>query len=382
MVERHDATRPVATAKHSSARLSAGWLLILSGLLALQAGCQEESSNVRGPSMGAEPARIAEPSGEAIGVDSQADEAQAVKSPRLVIETMVHDFGEIGPGTSHSAKFKFKNTGTGPLKIAQVRSCCGVVTRGVKAGQVYKPGESGALELDYRASLQPGSMKRNLYIQSDDPLLGVAALTIKATIVPRVEYKPTRLRLFMNKDNAGADSIELKSLDGKPFAIKGFRSTAKSITADFDPSVQATEFSLKLKADMDKLERNLKGQISIDLNHPECKNIRMLYDVLPEFTINPQQIMLFNIQAGQPVQREIWILSNYQAEFEIESVSSQKGTVKLLEKKKVDNRCQLKIEITPPAVDSERAVMSDVVDVKIEGGQALTIQCRGFYQGS
>jgi len=381
MVERHDVKRMAAPVRHSHPWLFWGLLLLSSALLVLQAGCQEEASNVQGPSMQAEPERIAESGGETEAEESQPEQAQVVDAPRIVLEKVVHDFGEIGPGTAHSARFEFKNEGTAPLKIRQVGSCCGVVTRGVKAGQVYAPGESGALEFDYQAGLMPGSIKRNLSITSDDPLLGVAALTVRATIVPRVESTPARLRLFINQDNAGAEDITVTSLNGKPFSIKGFRATGKAITADFDPTVEATEFVLKPKADMEKLRRNLKGQISIDLTHPECTNVRLLYDVLSEFTVNPQQIMLFNLQAGQPVAREIWILSNYQESFEIESISSQKGTAKLLEKTKVGNRYQLKIEITPPAVESDRAVMSDVIDVKIEGGQTLPIQCRGFYQG-
>jgi len=356
-------------------------------------GCQEEASNTRAPSTQQEPQKIAasaEPAkpGES-GQESAPAAEQSVETsaplvanaPRITLEKVVHDFGEIGPGTAQSTQFRFKNAGTAPLKITQVRSCCGVVARGVKAGQQYAPDESGVLELDYRAGTQPGSMRRKIYIQSNDPLQGVVTLTIKATIARRVDHTPTNLKLFLKQENAGAKEITLTSLDGKPFSIKGFRSTANAITAQFDPAAEGTRFVLKPKADMEKLQRNLRGQISIDLTHPECKNVRILYDVLAEFTVSPPQIMLFNLKAGQPVQREIWILSNYQDDFEIESVSSQKGTVKLVEKKKVEKRYQLRIELTPPPVEGERAVLSDTLEVKIKGGETLSIQCRGFYQG-
>ena len=367
MAERHHVTPTAAFAKHAHRWLVWRGLLLSLALLTSSSGCREESSNVQGPSLEAEPGKVVE----------GAEETEVVPAPRIVFDKKVHDFGRVGPGTSHSARFEFKNEGTAPLKITLVRSCCGVVTRGVKAGQVYKPGESGALELDYRASMQPSPFDRKLYIQSNDPILGVATLVIKATVVPRIAYTPARLRLFMNRENAGAEDIKLTSLDGKPFSIKGFRATAKSMTADFDPSVKATEFVLKPKMDMKTLARNLKGQISIDLTHPECPNIRLLYDVLPEFTISPGQLMLFNVQAGQPVQREVMILSNYREDFEIESVSSQKGAAKLLESKRMDNRYRLKIEITPPVAKA----MSDVIEVKIKDGPTLTIVCRGYYQG-
>jgi hypothetical protein len=130
---------------------------------------------------------------------------------------------------------------------------------------------------------------------------------------------------------------------------------------------------------MEKLKRNPRGYISIDLTHPECQNVRVLFDVLPEFTVSPPTIMLFNLKAGQPVEREVWILSNYQDDFEIESVTSQKEIVTLLSKNKVQNRYQLKLQITPPAAEGERAVLSDIIEVKIKGGETLSIQCRGFY---
>jgi hypothetical protein len=53
--------------------------------------------------------------------------------------------------------------------------------------------------------------------------------------------------------------------------------------------------------------------------------------------------------------------------------------VTLLDKTKVQNRCQLKLRITPPAAEGERAVLSDVIEVKIKDGQTLSIPCRGFY---
>lgn len=362
-----------------------GLALACSAVLACQSGCREEASGAKAPATET-PVKVTAVVPTSGQTEAQAGEpavqvpqTQMPNVPRIVMESVEHDFGEIGPETSHKAQFRFTNKGTAPLKITLVRSCCGVVTKGVQAGQVYAPGESGVLEVDYRAGSQPGSMRRSLYIQSDDPVQSVVTLTIKATIAVRVRCEPSTLKLFLRQDNAGAGNITLTSLDGRPFAIKGFRATGNAIRADFDPTVEATEFVLRPIADTERLERNLRGQISIDLTHPECRNVRVLYDVLPEFTINPENIMLFNLKAEQPVEREIWILSNYQEDFEVESVSSQKGIVALLDKTKVQNRYQLKLRITPPAAEGERAVLTDVIEVKIKDGQTLSIPCRGFY---
>jgi hypothetical protein len=302
-----------------------------------------------------------------------------VLQPHIALERTSHDFGEVGPETKHTTRFTFENTGEGTLKITQVRSCCGVVTKGVRTGQEYPPGQMGTLELEWQAGTHPGTMKRTLYLFTNDPEQTTVPLMIQANVVRRVEHEPQRLRLFLKQDNAGSEEIRLKSLDGRPFAITGFRSTANTLTAEFDPNAEATEFVLEPQADMQKLATNLRGQVSITLTHPECKNVRILYDVLPEFTVNPPQLMMFNLKADEPVQREIWILGNYEDSFEIESVASQKGTIELVEKNRIDNRYQLKVKILPPAPQGDRFVLSDMLEVQIKDGQKLSVPFRGFY---
>ncbi len=359
-------------------------LFLLSGalVLVLPSGCQPSASGGRTPATQAS-ADTTAPAGASTLATSQAAKPGEVEVtmlvPKISFEKAVYDFGDVGPETTQTAKFAFTNTGKGTLRISQVKTCCGVKARGVKNGQEYAPRASGVLELDCIFGSYPGTMRRTIHLYTNDPDQKVVALALKAKIVRRVDYKPERLRLFLRQENGGCDEITLTSLDGRPFSITGFRSTANALAAEVDPAVQATEFVLKPTANMDTLKRNHRGQISIQLTHPECKNVRILYDVVPEFTINPSQVTLFNLKAEQSVQREIWIISNYQDEFEIESTDSQKGMVKVADQKKVGNRYQLKVETTPPAQEGERAVFSDVLEVKIKDGEMLSIPFRGFY---
>ena len=300
--------------------------------------------------------------------------------PTITVEKDVCDLGEVGVDTKLTGEFKFTNTGTAPLLITGVQGCCGVALRGVEAGQEYAPGRSGTLEFEYQAlSIPNPTMARVLYLQTNDPEHKILSLTIKAAIVRRVGYKPEMLKLVLKQANAGCPDITLKSLDGRPFSVADFKATANSITAEFDPGVKATEFVLKPKVDLAKLEHNMRGRISIAVTHPECSTVDVPYDVLPEFTLIPPNIMMFGLKAGKSVERDIWILNNYEEDFEIESVSSQKGTIKLVGKTKVDNRYQLRIEVTPPAREGGSTLVSDMLNVKIKKGQTLPIPFRGFY---
>ena len=359
-------------------------LFLLTGalVLVLPSGCHPSASGGKTPATQASgnTAALAGASNPATSQGAKPVEVEVTMLlPKISVEEALYDFGDVGPETTQTAKFAFKNTGKGTLRISQVKTCCGVKARGVKNGQEYAPGKGGVLEFDCVFGSYPGPMRRTIHLYTNDPDQNVVALAIKAKIVRRVDYKPQRLRLFLRQENGGCGEIALTSLDGQPFSIAGFRSTANALTAEIDPAVKATEFVLKPKANMDTLKRNHRGQISIQLTHPECKNVRILYDVVPEFTVNPPQVMLFNLKAEQSVPREIWIISNYQDEFEIESTDSQKGMVKVVDQKKVGNRYQLKVEVTPPAREGERAVLSDVLEVKIKDGETLSIAFRGFY---
>lgn len=362
-------------------------LAMLGVSLALLPGCQEPAADTTAAAKQKQPELIPitpiavsnEPAPVPPGTTQESPSQKATGTPKIQVKNPVHDFGEVGPESRHTARIEFTNVGDAPLQIQQVKSCCGVQTKGVEAGQRYTPGQSGALEITFMAGPYPGVVTRNLYIQTNDPVQPAATLTIKANIAQRVDYSPKRLKLFLKEANAGCGDIKVFSVDGRPFSIVGFRSTAETITAQFDPNLSATEFVLKPQADMEKLQRHMRGQISIDLTHPECKNLRILYDVVPEFTVSPSTLTLLNLKPEQPVQRDIWILSNYRDDFEIESVTSQKGLVKVIEQKKVGNRYQLRVEVTPPAVENGRIVLADSLQVKIKDGETLPITCQGFY---
>lgn len=351
--------------------------LLLAGVLA---GCQGENSTRETPAARADGAIQTSQPQPAAGAVQPVEVEATVLAPRITIEKPVLDLGEVGTDSKNTGKFRFTNTGNAPLKILRVHTCCGVSTRGVENGQEYAPGESGALEFDYLTGTTPlADMTWELRMQTNDPEQAIVSLTIKADVVRRVEHSPARLRLFLKRENAGCEDVTIRSLNGKPFSIASVRATANAISAAFDPNCQATEFVLKLRPDMEKLPQNVRGVISVDLTHPDCTNIRVPFDVLPEYTINPAQLMVWSLRAGQPIEQEVQIRGNYQSDFEVESVSSQKGMITLLSKTRTDEYYQLRIQIKAPPREGENAMATDMLEVKIKDGETVSIPFRGIY---
>ncbi len=345
-------------------------LMLAADMLFLLPGCQEQAKAPEGSTLapakeGKKPLRV----GKAPKPGEPA--------PKITFESMVCDFGEVGPNTDNTNQVKFTNTGDALLKITKVDPCCGVVTKLDKLE--YAPGESGTVHVRWKSGPLPSTFTKQLIVRSNDPVNPEISVGVRATIVLRVISEPDRLKLFLDEENAGCPEITLRSLDEKPFSIVSFKSTADCITADFDPSAEATKFVLQPKVDTEKLQKNLKGRINIELTHPEGKLVSLVFDVLPQYTVSPALIIIYDAQPETPTVKEITILNNYQKDFEVESLASAGGIigVKLLEQQKITRGYVLSAEITPPAA-GEKTRFSDTISINLKGGKALLLTCYGY----
>lgn len=351
------------------------YLLVLIGML-LPAGCQEQTTAegyppVPEPSVGREEVSVA-------SVQAAATEPETEKlAPKIEFESLEYDFGEVGPETTSTGEFKFTNTGDAPLKIIKVDRCCGTVV--ILSKKEFAPGESGVLTVQYKAAPRPGMMRRKLYVNSNDKDSPRVILSIKAKIGLKVDYEPKRLTVSLKEQDPNAPAITLFSLDGRPFSITAIDSTGGCIMADYDASVEATKFVLYPQVNIERFRENPQGHLNIRLSHPECKKVTIFFEGLTRFTINPPQIMAFNSEPGKPIKRKIWVLNNYEEDFEIESTSSKNNTIKVLEQKKVRNGHQFEIQITPPAKEENQSLFTDEFLINIKGGERLEVICRGFY---
>lgn len=312
--------------------------------------------------------------------------AESVKGgPVITFEEVVHDFGNIAPGSKVVCEFKFTNTGNSLLKITEVTKSCGCTPHTLEKME-YEPGESGTLKVEYNAGRQSASVRKTLSVSSNDETKPRVELVIKAEIVSKIDFQPKKLDLALNKENAGCPVITVKSLDGQSFAIKGFKAIGQPksienvITADYNSVEKATEFVLQPKVDVEKLREVSGGSIEIVLTHPESDAVSIPFEVLPKFKITPPSIIIYQAELEKSVTREVWILNNYDEDFEVESTSSQEGTIKVLSQEKVGTRYKFELEITPPASEKgQKGFFTDTFFVNIKGGEKLKIACRMFY---
>jgi len=273
------------------------------------------------------------------------------KSPKIEFEKVEHDFGNVGPGTNNLCLEKTE----------------------------YAPGESGTLKVNYFSEQLRGQTTKYLVIHSNDTSQPEITLAVKANIMIQVDYEPKTLDLLLKRENGDCPQLTLTSIDNQPFSITSFKSTANCITADFNPSEKATKFVLQPKVDMEMLEKTLNGRIEIGLSHPECKTISVGINTLPKFKILPRSIVVRGTTSREPIVKKLRILNNYDEDFELDTVWSSNGTVKVLSNSIVRDGYELELEITPPASKNTKRIFTETFFVKTKEGQQIEIPCNVFY---
>lgn len=317
---------------------------------------------------------------EAVEVTVKKSEHKITKkAPHIEVEDDVYNFGSISPGSKNVCEFNFKNTGEDILHIKRVTKTCGCTPFSLKKKK-YAPGESGTLKVSFHASKRPGETQKRLTMFTNDPENEKVRLTIKAEIIEKVSYEPERMTLSLRKENAGCPDITLKSLDDKPFSIKSFDATGGAITTDFDPQAEKKQFVLSPEVDVEKLSRVSNGTINIGITHPELDEINIFFDTIKEFKLNPSRIVYLKAEPGKTINRKVWILNNYEEEFEVESVNSEKGIMEVAEQKKAgENRYEISVDITAPGKEGATRVFRDTLLIKLKSGKTLEVPCTGFF---
>jgi hypothetical protein len=81
----------------------------------------------------------------------------------------------------------------------------------------------------------------------------------------------------------------------------------------------------------------------------------------------------------EPIVKKLRILNNYDEDFELESVWSRNGAVKVVSNAIVQNGYELELEITPPASKDTKRIFNEKFFVKTKDGHQLEVPCNVFY---
>ena len=105
----------------------------------------------------------------------------------MVFTEDVHDFGTVPQGPEIIYNFKFKNTGSSPLKIEKITSSCGCTAATTGDKKEFTEGESGDIKVTFNTRGREGAQKKTLMVFSNDSKEPQKVLTITCNIDPNMK---------------------------------------------------------------------------------------------------------------------------------------------------------------------------------------------------
>lgn len=190
--------------------------------------------------------------------------AIALGQPQITFEKLLHDFGKVNEGDgAASYNFTFKNTGTSPLIIQDVKTTCGCTTP-EWSKQPIRQGESGFIKVSYDVKGRPGTIDKTITVYSNGRPSPVS-LRINGEVVP-VERHPAEAFRY----TAGA--IRLDDMHVAFNRVYSYEKPSLVVTA-YNPGPDAVKISFI----------NLPAHIKVDV-HPssvkkgEKATIKVTYD--------------------------------------------------------------------------------------------------------
>jgi len=119
--------------------------------------------------------------------------------PKVSVQQVDYDFGNITQGDIVSHTFILSNNGGDLLKITDVRASCGC-TAANPTKRELKPGESSNLEVTFNSKGRKGPQVKTVNVTTNDPDRKDVLLTIKCNIIePVVKENKSGARIYFEE---------------------------------------------------------------------------------------------------------------------------------------------------------------------------------------
>lgn len=191
----------------------------------------------------------------------------------IVFQAAKHDFGTIKQEDGDvTAYFEFKNEGSVPLLISNVRTSCGC-TKPSWPKEPIEPGKTGTISATYRASTRPYYFQKTITVYSNDPEHQTTTLTITGNVTPKptnpadnYSVKMGDLSLKANRSSFGVYTqgfTQERSIEYANF-------TDHEVAIDIYVSDEDSEF-LSYEVSNPTLQPNQSGKIIFYIDTRKCQ---------------------------------------------------------------------------------------------------------------
>jgi hypothetical protein len=166
----------------------------------------------------------------------------------LTFDRMKQDWGEVLDTENLKAEIAFKNNGSKPVTIAELKPSCGCVRPTLRDGKKeYAPGEGGVIDLAFEPMLKQGRVDYHFTVRAADPSEPVSRIDVTCDVKPTMGLESPDGLGFGTSD-AGVEKSLTFFIFGR---AADFKATYATISAE-------SGFSVKVGDTLDAEYRGMK----------------------------------------------------------------------------------------------------------------------------
>jgi len=308
---------------------------------------------------------------------------ESVALPRITCDAPKYVFGTLIGQEKITHEFVLWNRGSDPVKIAKIKTCCGV-TSSIRP-MVILPGSNAVCKAVFTTRSRYGKQDKQILIASNDRKHPYFELKMVGTLQRPVEFSPRLVRLgSLLPDSEINQTITATNLLEKGVVLESVKSTIPGVEAKVvggidDPAsgnanrdrrsrLQQRSWTIQLAALEPLAVGKINGQIQLHFSSGTV-NVPIIGTVKPIIQVVPAQIQ-FSTRSTNATSRLIMLRSGDSRPFDVLSATLEPGKGSVETKKLSDGRWQLKLSVVP---DSLSAGSSVQIKTSCKSQPAITI---------
>ena len=246
-------------------------------------------------------------------------------APRIEFTEKEHDFGTIPQFTANEYLFKFKNTGTATLKIAEVKAACGC-TAALATENTVEPGKTGEIKVTFNSQDFNGEVHKSLTVFSNDPEHKETVLQIKANVLADVACSKMRLEFGDLSDPNMPKQQDLKvfSPSNKKFKVTSAAPSAEYIKTEIVPGEKENEYVIHVRIAGNPPAGSFVANIALQTDIGKAKPLSItVAGSMPSRTeVIPPKLFFGVVCSGTTPSRDLTVKAHTWDGLKIESVDA------------------------------------------------------------
>ncbi|UCH36437.1 MAG: DUF1573 domain-containing protein [Armatimonadota bacterium] len=160
--------------------------------------------------------------------------------------------------------FVFRNTGTAPLIIGDVKTSCGC-TAALVTDKEVPPGGEGRVKATFRTTNYKGTQRKSIYVETNDPEQSQVTLRLNGEVKAQIEATPSLI--YESKLAVGESvtrTVTVSGVGGYVFQIEKVSAAGAGIRVSEPRSVPGGKYEIDVTVKPVSATSSVTGMVTIE----------------------------------------------------------------------------------------------------------------------